>query len=93
MGYLTRSSAYVAVGAASAQFATVLTNGAKFVVSSTTAAWIKIGANPTAVGRTAGNTYVPPNVPVEIVASDPDDRVAIIQDAAAGHASLTLIAC
>lgn len=80
---------YLAVASASAQFTNACTEGAKYVIVSTTACWAKFGADPTAVGRAAGNHYIPPNVPIEIVASMPSMKVALIRDAADGHASLS----
>lgn len=86
----TKDAAYLAVGAASAQFTTMV-EGSRYVVMSTTAAWIAIGSNPTAVIRAAGNTYLPPNIPVIVTAETGALKVAIIQDTAAGHSSLTRV--
>jgi len=85
----SRAPAYLAVGSASGQFATTMTEGAKYVVISTTACWAAFGADPTAQARTAANHYIPPNVPIEVVASMPSMKVALIRDSADGHASLS----
>lgn len=79
----------VAVGA-STQFAITLQEGNSYVVTSTTGAWIKTGANPTAVARTPGNLYVPPNYPIVFVAPAGAPKVAIVQDAAGGFACIAL---
>lgn len=80
------------VGVDSNLFPTALTPG-KYVVRSSVAAWVAVGANPTACARVEGSTYVPADVPTEIVAQDAGDRAAIIRDAvgetAAGDATLT----
>lgn len=85
----TKNTAYLAVAAASAQFATTMAEGQVYILTSTTAAWALVAANPTAVARTTGNIYIPPNVPIEIVAQGTALKVALIRDAADGHASLT----
>jgi predicted RNA methylase len=77
------------VGAASVQFALTAGAGERFLIASTTAAWVAIGSNPTAVAGSAGNMYLPPNAAIEIVSQSAGTKVAIIQDAAGGKATLT----
>jgi hypothetical protein len=91
MAVFTRNSFCVAVGAASTQFGATLTEGSRWSVLSTTAAWIAIASNPTVVSRTTPAIYVPPNFEITIVAQGADAKVAIIQDAAGGFASLTQV--
>jgi len=84
----TAATAEVAVGAASAAMGLALTEGMTVVVVSTTAAWVKFGTAPTAVGRTTGNHYIPPNVPMAFAIGAGITGAAIIQDAAGGFATI-----
>lgn len=79
----------VAVGVASAQFAAITTMavGQFFLFVSSTACWIKPGANPTASAG-AGSMYVPANFPI-VVDGSLGAKLAVIRDAADGKASLT----
>jgi hypothetical protein len=81
----------VAVGAASAQFPNIvaMAAGQMFVFVSSTACWIMQSANPTASAAPA-SMYVPPNTIVFISGSN-GAKLAVIQDAAGGKASLTQV--
>jgi streptogramin lyase len=81
----------VAVGAASAQFAniTAMAAGQMFMFVSSTACWIKQGSNPTA-SAAPGSMYVPANTIVFISGAN-GVKLAVIQDAAGGKASLTQV--
>lgn len=81
----------VAVGAASAQFANIvaMAAGQMYVFVSSTACWILQGANPTA-SAAPGSMYVPPNTIVFIGGLN-GIKLAVIQDAAPGKASLTKV--
>lgn len=76
----------VAVSGTSAQSAAF--GDKKLMVVSTTACWIKTGTNPTAVADTDANQYLPANVPV-FIANTPGDKIAVIQESAAGHLVVT----
>lgn len=89
---LTRNSDYKAVAGASAQFATTLVSGTRYLFTSSTACWVKIGLNPVAAVQTIGSIYVPANIPHEFIAQGDDAKVAVIQAAAGGDATLTQVA-
>lgn len=76
-------SDYVTVGAASAQSAVWGTTTEDIRVVSTTACHINIGQNPTAAATDNNGFYLPANV-VEYFHVTPGQRLAVIQDAAAG---------
>ncbi len=78
-----------AVGA-SAQFSTVLMEGGVYSIVSTTACWILTGSNPTATAQGAGTLYIPANFPVVFICPPGATKLAIIQDAAPGFATLAL---
>lgn len=65
--------------------------GQKYRLVSTTNAWIKFGANPTAAVATDDNHYLPANSPIEILCQGAAVKVAIIRDTADGTCSLSLI--
>lgn len=75
--------AAITTSGTSAQAGVTFNQGRYWVVA-TVAAWLKVGANPTAVAAAAGNIFLPAGVPIEIVVSDPTQKIAAIQDAAAG---------
>lgn len=79
----------VAVGAASATFPVITTMavGQRFVFVANTACWIAQGAAPVA-SAAAGSMFVPANTQVMIDGAN-GARLAVIQDAVAGKASLT----
>lgn len=79
----------VAVGAASAQFTNIvaMAAGQHYMFCSNIACWIKQGLNPTA-SAAPGSMYVPANVQVDIDGGV-GIKLAVIQDAAGGKASLT----
>lgn len=83
----------VAAGAGSLQFATLLMDTTKqpglavYQFESNTACWINQGANPTA-SAAAGSMFVGANQPVLLDGSN-GAKLAVIQDAVAGKASLT----
>lgn len=82
---------YSTVTSTSAQFDVTLDAGKRYVILSSTAAWVLFHATAaTAVLRTAGNHYVAPNVPFEFFCQVGITKVAIVRDAADGHASLSL---
>ncbi len=76
----------VAVSGASAQSAAIYTREVQIV--STTNCWLKFGTNPTAVASTDANQYLPANV-VLTIKWQPGEKVAVIQDAAAGYLVVT----
>jgi hypothetical protein len=80
---------FQAVGAASAQFTKTMVEGSRYILTSTTAAWVAIGANPTAA-KADGSFYLPANTPLVIMCRGAAVKVAILQDAAVGNASLAL---
>jgi hypothetical protein len=82
--------AFVAVGAASAQFAGTMQEGAKYLVVSSTNSWVAVGSNPTAA-KAAGSFYLPANTPIVVMSRGTANKVAILQDAAVGNASLALL--
>lgn len=84
---LTAASDVVAVGAASAQSAVFGAFTDVVRVASTTNAWIAINDNPTAIAAD-GSAYLPANQ-VEYFSVKPGDRLAVIQDSAAGNISVT----
>ena len=83
---LTSESYEHAVGGTSAAFGTMAADTLYTFVSST-ACWIAQGDTPTASAG-AGSMYVPANVTVVLNGSD-GAECAVIQDTAAGKASLT----
>lgn len=86
----TDTPGFVAVGVASAPFAKTMVDGQKYMLQCSTAAWFAVGSNPTAT-KGAGSTFVSPNCPLFIICRGAATKVALIQDAAAGNASLTLV--
>lgn len=80
------SNDVVAVSGASAQSAAIATREVMLV--STTNCWLKFGTNPTAVANTDANQYLPANV-VWTIKWQPADKVAVIQDSAAGYLVVT----
>src|SRR5206468_4024275 len=90
-GPITSASDFLTVGAASATFPalTSMTKDQYFLLTSTTAAWAKQGAAPVA-SAAAGSMYIAPNTPIIICGAD-GAKLALIQDAAGGKASLTPI--
>jgi hypothetical protein len=93
MNSLSNDTQYVAVGASSAQFTNPLREGVPYQITSSTAAWIRFdSANPTAVAAANLNSYVPANFPIQVL-GPPGGlcKMAIIQDAAGGKATLTAL--
>jgi hypothetical protein len=83
-------SDFVAVGAVSAQFPLgTMSAGHLFVFSSSTDCWIAQGANPTAA-KAAGSMFVQKGALVYIDGAQ-GARLAVLQDAAGGNASLVEI--
>lgn len=79
----------VAVGAASAASSAVQTTTNRVILSSTTACWVAIGPNPTAVANTAGSIYVPAAVVMPPIGVTPGiTKVAVIQASAGGYLSI-----
>lgn len=76
-------SDYVTVGAASAQSAVFGASTFEIRVVSTTNCHINIGANPTAAASDNNGLYLPAGV-VEYFHVTPGQRLAVIQDSAAG---------
>lgn len=76
----------IAVGGASVQSAVFISS--EILVSGNTNMWIATGGNPTAVADTDGNIYLAAGVPLHmrVVVGQ---RLAVIQDSAAGHVSVT----
>lgn len=89
---LTGSAQSVAVGAASAQFGTSMVDGQAYELISTTACWFAIGANPTAAAHAGASIYCPANLPRKIYCLGANVKVAVIQDAAGGFATLSQLA-
>jgi hypothetical protein len=82
-------SSYTAVGAASAQTAVIPANIHSVMLTSTTAAWVNYGVDPTAtVG--AGSFYLPANTPVYLTVV-PGTRFATIQASAGGFISVAYL--
>lgn len=75
---------------ASAQFTLTLVDGQLYRLCSSTAAWIKFGANPTATIAGANCHFITPNYPTTILVNGTGQKVAIIRDAVDGNASLSL---
>ena len=80
------SNDVVAVSGTSAQSAAMTTY--EIMLVSTTNCWLKFGTNPTAVASTDANQYLPANALVTIKWI-PGDKVAVIQDTAAGYLTVT----
>ncbi len=79
-----------AVATASAQFDITMIAGAQYILSSDTAAWFKIGSNPTAsVGD--GSHFIPAGGTRLVAAQGANNKVAIIRSSADGNASLSLV--
>lgn len=81
----------VAVGAVSAQFANIVAMVAAsyYLFISNTGCWIQQGANPTA-SAAPGSMFVPANTPI-YVGGQTGAKLAVIQDALSGKASLTRV--
>lgn len=79
----------VAVSTSSAQSAVFATQ-AVVRVSTTTACWIKVGTNPTAVANTAGNIQLPASDVVDLIVPA-GERIAVIRVSADGHLSIAPI--
>lgn len=84
----TATAASTTVTAASAQLTMVA--GYAYRLVSSTACWVKFGANPTAVASATDNHFLPANQVLDIVCQAGALKVAIIRDAADGNASLSL---
>lgn len=87
------SVATVAAAVTTGVFPTILMEGALYVVVSTAAAWIAIGAGTPTVAKAAATAlYIPPNYPIVFKApAGATNKVAIIADGTAGNASLALV--
>ena len=90
--YLTTDSAVVTVDATAEEFSLALVHGAAYLVSTTTAAWIR----PTTPGGTAasagaGSTIVTPECPRLIRADGVATRLSIVRVASDGVATLTRV--
>lgn len=79
---------YITVGAASAQSAVWSATTEEIRVVSTTNCHINIGQNPTAAATDNNGFYLPANV-VEYFHVTPGQRLAVIQDTAAGTLSVS----
>ncbi len=75
----------VAIGIASVQSAALSADCRAVLLVATSACRVALGAAPVAV---ATSTYLPPNVPQLFIVSGAD-KVAVIQEAAAGKLSIT----
>ncbi len=53
---------------------------ATYLLTSSVPCWIKLGTNPTAAASTAGNTYLPANVPVAVLAQAGFEKLAVLRD-------------
>lgn len=80
------SNDVVAVSGTSAQSAAMQTN--EIMLVATTACWIKFGTNPTAVANTDANLYLPAGI-FYTIKWVPGQKVAVIQDSAAGYLVVT----
>lgn len=80
------SNDVVAVGAASALSNAMVTN--EIMLVSTTNCWLAFGLAPTAVASTDASQYLPANIMITIK-WNPNDKVAVIQDAAGGFLTVT----
>lgn len=69
--------------AASAAFAT-----SEIQIVSTTNCWLSFGTAPTAVASTDANQYLPANT-IWTIKWTPGEKVAVIQDTAAGYLTAT----
>lgn len=83
----TGSSIYSTVIITSQQLTLVADQA--FVLSSTTACWVKFGTNPTAVAGAADNTYLPPNTLLRVQLQAGSNKMAVIREAADGKISAT----
>lgn len=91
MSSLSTDTQYMAVGVSSVTFTNPLREGVLYQIVSSTACWVNFsGTSPTAVAAVTGNTYIPPNFPIQIIGPEGGaNKVAIIQDSAGGKATLT----
>lgn len=65
----------------------------RYLLTSSTNCWIKLGTNPTAEAGASGNTYLPAGVPVVVLAQDGvSTKLAVIRATADGNISATPIA-
>jgi hypothetical protein len=76
----------VAVSGTSAQSTAFISS--EIAIAANTNCWITIGANPTAVADTDANMYLPAGVVFHLRVKV-GDKLAAIQDTAAGHISVT----
>lgn len=74
----------VTIGTSSAQSAAFGGDTFEIRVVSDTDCWINIGADPTAAATTDNNLFLPANV-VEYFHVSPGQKLAVIQDSAAGN--------
>lgn len=84
----TTTSIKVAVSGTSAPFASTMGINDTWLFVSSTACWIKQGAGTPVASAATGSMYVPANVVLPITGKG-GVNLAVIQDAAAGSASLT----
>lgn len=82
------SSTTIAVGAASAQFATSMNPGELWGFASTTACAIAQGANPTASAGAGSGSVALPAGQLVVIDGTAGAKLAVIQQAAGGFASL-----
>lgn len=83
----------IAVGAASVQATLPVGSpgSSYYMICSNVGLWFAQGVNPTAVKGTAGSAFLPPNFP-QVLDLRFGPKVAVIQDAAVGNASITPVA-
>lgn len=76
-------SDFVAIGATSAQSAAFSSHCQEVRIVCTSDAWIKFGVNPTAAATDNNGLYMPAGA-IEYFHVTPGEKVAVIQDTAAG---------
>ena len=79
---ISGSSLYSSVTASSQQL--TLTIGVRYAVVSTTACWIKLGTNPTAVASQAESIYLPADTLMSVIGRDETSKLAVIRASADG---------
>lgn len=87
MGALRADQAsHITIGAASAQSSGAYAQGQRLGLISDTDCWVLTGADPTAAASTG--VFVPASTPIEIYIGADGDKIAAIQDSAAGDLTI-----
>ena len=86
-GFRPQIAVNLAVGVASAQTSATWLRGEKLSIVASTACWIAIGTNPTAV--VGSGVYVPANVPMSIMIDTDASEIAAIRVSADGHLTIS----